>query len=959
MVKHKLFFLMALMILLAGCHEDHESFFKGDEGNIENVNGTRFSVFHLLSSGNYNWNSQRDVTFELVDPVTRQNFTFSGSLLNSEEGKRDLITCRLKIGETEIPNGTYYLRIEGDDIPEIGLRVVRFSDNIGVEEEMQSMDYSDLEGSGTEADPYLISSQGDFLIMLSYLQDDPNHAYGRYFKQTRPLELPHRSQVIDGAVWASVSFSGHYDGGGFRLNNLAYQGASDSDKDSDIGLFRDIYCATISNLTLTNALITHAASNVGLIAATASGSCRIENVSIEGSIIAGGQNIGGLVGLVDGDLHLDNISIGTLSISESETAASNVGCLIGAFKGGSLSITGVTTPTHIFSLSGQTNVGGLVGIVSDLPSGATVDIKNITLEHSIDQETSDTKIVVGDVYVGGLIGMMSNVGTTRLSTVSLKCPVKGRQDVGAVFGHVAGQSDMQIDGCVLSSMVKGEMSVGGFFGYLSFRDSNGLLTFKGKPSRYIVKSSAAAGVSGQAHTGGLAGYLDGNHGKIRFDTPLELAVNITGSEEVGGAIGFMNLVDEFKTTGLNFSSSTMRVEATGANAGGVVGKAVSSNLSGELSLSLTSQIPSVSDLTSVYSGVVTAKGASGGVAGFFNGTLKGLASDAVVSSLSDHAGGIVGIFTGTIEHCASFGTVSGNSDNGGIIGYTEGSIKINSCLNLGNITVGHTIGGILGRARLPESGSLEVHYCYNRGGISNANCAGGVIGAITKPAETIKGFLNITNCGNDGNIRGKGDSSHSIAGILGECIFNDLYVTACANHGEVSSSGAQYSIGGVCGQLGYSDEYNWITVKECMNSGKISCDNSSTKLGGVVGYLHYSNLANSAEIHDCYNTGAIPSDQKDDTGGILGYVTTRNNIFRTFNRGMISHGNAIIGTHKSGTIFYHDHNYYLAGTGASWPSSTSVSQDRISDKTVYSDFDFDKVWEIKDEGPVLRHCPFQ
>ncbi len=357
--------------------------------------------------------------------------------------------------------------------------------------------------------------------------------------------------------------------------------------------------------------------------------------------------------------------------------------------------------------------------------------------------------------------------------------------------------------------------------------------------------------------------------------------------------------------------------------------------------------------------MVTATGVAGGIVGDFNGSMKGIACDAVVTTSASHAGGIVGAFTGSIEHCASFGKVSGTKENGGIAGFADGSIKIANCLNLGDISLGHTIGGILGRATLPLESNLDVSYCYNRGAMTNANCIGGVIGAITKPNRIDTNFLNITNCGNSGKIRGKGDSSHGVAGIIGECIYNNLHVSSCANHGDISSAGEQYAIAGICGELGYADEYNWIRVKECMNSGTISSDNRDTHLGGVVGYLHYSNLANSAEIRDCYNTGAIPSDQKADTGGILGYVTTRNNIYRTFNRGKISDGNATIGTHKSGTIFYHDHNYYLAGTGKSWPSSTSVAEDKIGDKSVYSDFDFDKIWNITTSGPVLRNCPFQ
>lgn len=91
----------------------------------------------------------------------------------------------------------------------------------------------------------------------------------------------------------------------------------------------------------------------------------------------------------------------------------------------------------------------------------------------------------------------------------------------------------------------------------------------------------------------------------------------------------------------------------------------------------------------------------------------------------------------------------------------------------------------------------------------------------------------------------------------------------------------------------------------------------------------------------------------------MGIVTTSTDTYRTFNRGKVSHGNAIIGTHNSGTIFSHDHNYYLEGTGKSWPSSTSVKADKITDKSVYKEFDFDNIWIMTSDGPMLRNCPFQ
>lgn len=936
-------------------------------GSVENDGDRLISVIHLSASGLPEWEPVEDAVFEMVDPVNRNSFTFSGAVRYNPAatvlGQTGAATCRIAFGTEGIPDGYYYLTVKGEGVPQLGVRRIRFERNIGAEEPSDPMDYEDLQGEGTAESPYLINDAGDFLSLLWYLEEDPTHACGRFFRQTSSFELPRRSQIIDGHIWVPVTFSGNYDGGGFELKSLVYQGASDPTADSGVGLFKELYSATVTNLSVTGALVLNAASDVGLIAGAASGNTLLEGITVSGTITASSDNVGGLIGRAEGDLTLEGITLKSLVVNGADGAGSNIGGLVGSFSGGKLSVGRLSTPDHIFSITGHDHVGGLVGCVM---TAEKVGIANVTLEHSVDRESSGIKVIYGSgVYTGGLVGYLFSPGEVTVDNVSLKAPVRGREDVGGLFGNAKGVSSAGISTTVLTSVVAGQVATGGFFGRLELSCSSATLTFRGddNTTRFVVKSSAEADVTGGSHTGGLIGYLDGNGGKVVFDGKVEVAVNVSGTEHTGGAVGYMSKAGGFDVSGLNFSSTTMRVSSVTECAGGVVGKASESTMTGPLSFNLTSRIPDKSELKSGFSGVVTASNYAGGIAGAFDGTLTGVGSDATVTATADNAGGICGYFHGTVKSCAFYGHVAAAANVAGIYAKSSHMVTVSDCLNLADISGGIYSAGIAAYTATPYDVPIKIERSFNKGNLTGAKGSGGIAAYVhidSGTADAPSGhYIEIVNCGNSGNITANGDSSHSVAGIVGHVNSFFSYIHSCANHGDITSSTVQFVIGGVVGEIGYSDKDNWNYVYECMNAGTISCDVTSTKLGGVVGHLHSGNLAYTAEIHDCYNIGSLPNDQKDDTGGILGYAAYRTNTYRTFNRGKISHGNAIIGTHKSGSMFNHSDNYYLEGTGASWPSSTSVKQDKLADKTVYHNFDFNNIWDITADGPVLRNCPFK
>lgn len=967
-MNSKIYALAAsLLILLGGCSDDTPIPEPRPGGSIENVDGTRVTILHLSLAGNEGWNPVNDATFRLIDPVNRHTFDFTGALLHDPDiqvlGNRGAATCRIAIGAEDIPDGTYYISVSGEGVPSLGTRLVRFSSNIGTEEADSPMDYEDLEGGGTIDNPYLINDAGDFLTLLWYLDEDPTHACGRYFRQTSSFEVPRRSQIIDGHIWMPVTFSGNYNGGGYELQSLTYQGASDPQADSNVGLFKELYSATVENLSMTGALIINASSNVGIVAGKCSGSNYFTNITLGGTVMASGDNIGGLAGEVNGHVSIKGITLKSLVVSGNDSQGGNVGGIVGSFSDGSFRLDGLSTPDHIFSITGHDNVGGLAGRMA---TNVNIELSDITLEHSVDRESSGVKVIYGSgLYTGGLIGCAIGGNPIMFDNISIKAPVRGKQDVAALTGHADNITNINVSSTVLSSVVSGGLTTGGFFGYLKLAGSNSKLTFGGPAgsNRFIIKSSAAADVEGDTHTGGLIGYLAGNKGKVQFDSRVEMAVNVSGKEETGGAVGYMADTDGFDLEGINFSSRTMRVTSSGSYAGGYFGKATSCTVSGSIKLDLYNKIPTQEYLPGHFGGVVTAANYAGGIVGSYTGTLTGAGGDAEVTATADFAGGICGYFDGTIKHCAFTGDVTSPGCVAGIYAKCTKQVYVSDCLNLADIKGGTYQAGIAAYTRTPHNTSIRIDRSYNCGDLTGGATVGGIAAYVGEecPIDYLPGnkFIDITNNGNSGDIYATGDSHHSVGGIVGKVDYIYAHVYYCANHGDVGSSTVQFTIGGVVGEFGIGSAHNCNTVSQCMNSGTVTCDVASTKIGGVVGHLQPGTSSRQAVLCDSYNIGAMPTDQKDDTGGILGYASHNTNTYRHFNRGKISHGNAIIGTHGSGSLFNHSHNYYLEGTGWSWPSSTSVKKDKIGDKASYPGFDFDNTWDITSDGPVLRNCPFQ
>jgi len=204
---------------------------------------------------------------------------------------------------------------------------------------------------------------------------------------------------------------------------------------------------------------------------------------------------------------------------------------------------------------------------------------------------------------------------------------------------------------------------------------------------------------------------------------------------------------------------------------------------------------------------------------------------------------------------------------GGIIGFANNAITIDSCKNEGNIRAGYNVGGILGQ----NDKDTYIYNCANIGDIF-ADCywkneqdyanhaeggtyrfayAGGILGKVGQNGSlhmyasynsgTVTGFGSIVGglAGSVGYLKmAKGESDKGIAGAKS-------VIAYCYNTGAVNASGTSDA---------YDHKSTWYQLgREELNGSLV---------GGIVGFIAWG------DVNYCYNTGKIS------TYRIIGYLLT-------------------------------------------------------------------------------------
>lgn len=244
-------------------------------------------------------------------------------------------------------------------------------------------------GSGTQDDPWLISTAADLKALADYINSGKaadcdadadvcggiGNFHGYYFKQTADIDL-------QGVEWDPIGydgeegsyFAGNYDGSNYVIRNAAFDG-KDNDSRNCVGIFGWVYQGSVSNL-------------------------HIENVAFSSSGFAS-QYVGGLAGVVF-DSSITNCSVKNSTLSSARTIrnTTRAGALIASVAGGTIKECSAEN-NQVISTS---YAGGLIAEQDDDNSDGPTTFTNCYVVNSTVTASAEES---DDVVFGGFCGFVN------------------------------------------------------------------------------------------------------------------------------------------------------------------------------------------------------------------------------------------------------------------------------------------------------------------------------------------------------------------------------------------------------------------------------------------------------------------------------------------------------------------------------------------------------------------------
>ncbi len=290
-------------------------------------------------------------------------------------------------------------------------------------------------GTGTQEDPWLITSKEDLIALAVFLNSGKaetfdteaagiGNCYGYYFKQTADIDLT-------GVSWEPIGYSGsyyfagNYDGDGHSIKNAISTGKVAPDGFATAGIFGWVAFGSVENLHVKNA-----------------------------NFLAIGQNnysyVGGIAGVCYGS-SIKNCSVVNSSLESKRNNNNNcAGSIVGYSTGGTFE----KCAAENNQVKTMAYGGGFVGEVDDDPAygaGKSTFKNCYTANCSVSSKTDD---VQGVSLVGGFVGEMTDSALTvnncyvyraMLSTEGTAVP--GIKATGVFAGHLWGGSSIVDTNC--------------------------------------------------------------------------------------------------------------------------------------------------------------------------------------------------------------------------------------------------------------------------------------------------------------------------------------------------------------------------------------------------------------------------------------------------------------------------------------------------------------------------------
>ena len=315
--------------------------------------------------------------------ILNSNQAISGIKLNSDSLPQ---SCRITF-DAASQTATIQFTEDLEYFTEYELSFVGFTDEDGAvinsstsALSFKTKKFTDMPGSGTEEDPYLIYTEAH-LRRLNELSPINYMNGGFYYKQMADIELEND--------WTPITlFKGNYNGNNKYISGIQYE----NDTEDYIGLFSVTNNSVISNLTIKNVNI-KAKRYIGSLVGNSKNSI-FENINIEGNIVLNSENgiVGGCIG------KSENCDFREITINGSIKVTSNndyTGGLIGYLEnteGHSIISCSIISDSSGF-LKGGYSVGGLIGA---------------SYGNNLIEKSHAHIAIQGNYELGGLIGKTNN-----------------------------------------------------------------------------------------------------------------------------------------------------------------------------------------------------------------------------------------------------------------------------------------------------------------------------------------------------------------------------------------------------------------------------------------------------------------------------------------------------------------------------------------------------------------------
>lgn len=682
--------------------------------------------------------------------------------------------------------------------------------------------------------------------------------------------------------------------GNYALRNSIDATSTEQNDFTSIGSVNDAFKGKFDGIdyNIFGLTIKNGGKNTGLFGYT--NNATISNVTLVGGSITGSNNVGAIVGSAN------NTTLTNVVNSAAVSGDSNVGGIVGSANNSAIK-DAINTGTINGS---DDNVGGLIGNLQNSKLDTTKEVEKGLIGNSYN---------LGDVSgkghnVGGLVGSASNstIGDDT-NLVYNRMDVTGAYNVGGIVGNMVGSTvqNAENSGTVLASGSVEEDYI--FHSDYAVKDYN----------KYDINGNAGNGYGKHdvdvANVGGIAGTSSGN-----------------------------SIITDVLNTGDVSSSKVEGQEYYAAgNVGGIVGKAVDTNIS-----NATNKENEVRGAHNV-----------GGIAGYFGG--KGI----IKTGIND-GGDIMATgarngseFVTEIIRSGANATEKFTVGNiGGVVGYMFGdNVYIDGGANRGTV---HTdepadpadvkdwqkaanVGGVVGKIDRSDTvpisagniNNAAVSNSYNTGDVLGYTGIGGIAGMMYN-GEIAKsynlGYLRSTRQSQVGGS-GKVIDALNMGGIVGDTTEESnakVYLYDVYNKGQIGDKEFKYfgrHIGGIVGRLSGTVEkayntgaiyngYNvvggivgWMhegSVNNVFNTGNITVYNQNNvqgQIGGIVGAAH--NTIGDINISNAYNLGTIRGFEGNGTavslGGILGFILAEG-----------SHSVNISNVYTTGNLYADDDNLY-------------------------------------------------